>query len=1044
MNKSARKIYKTLSVSILLTSAFFFGRWVKIPSKESLLLSFSKENSKKEPLVAQQHGYEDAETSLLRAKMYKSQGDIQRAEKDFESAVMNYTSALSLNFTENKLRARLLLSLAETLSAQGKLQEALEQSAKGVSLAQEDMRVKGYLYRCMGSTQKKLGNIQGAIVSYKKGLELNHIYDRLSGMLHSDLADLLLETGSTDQAIYHYEQTLDKSEIDASLRAHTERNLNKAFIKRAFQLASDASSKLKEKDAEGALALYEKVLCLATIPQSLKDSAQQGISSALEIKLVKQIEKADLLMLTGQSENALHLYHDALSFKQQNPELTAQIHYKIGKAKHALKDLDGALSAYNTALTFSSSDQKALLEIQKAKNSILVEEGTALLRQGETALGHGRLEDAATLFKNGLALQASDHDLKSKLQSGLKTIAHKKAVILFTRAEKYQELGKIDEAISHYRDGIALGSSNSELLAKVELNLGDLLIQKSELSEALEIYNSALDLAIQDELLSAILHLKTGDLYQLTGQKELACKNYAEALALNPENTLIKSMLFCRLGKTLLMQNKLSGAINAFEQGLAIESISHQLRTEMEEALKDALKQKEMLLSQSGYYLYKQSKQAAEQLVRAPAPLAVAEPVQVEEQVEIAQVEQMPSDMIVQKEVAAAPQVEIESPLESAEQLVANGSFAEAIKLYEQCANAKDLSSNERAALYEKLGALSERIGNQAQAISYYQEGLNLAGLDEKWVEVLSFNLASLYVKQEQGLEIAAAPQKAEAKESVKESATEKKTEKNNWKAAVKSYVAAGEHDKAAALYIEAIKAETNPKRKAMMEYNLGNILLEGKNLEGAIECYKKSIRYPFKDESIKAFAWNNMGHAFNLLGKKAEANNCFKEGIKCCSAKHTAKLSLHYNLANNLFEAGQMNEAISDYQQALAANQNESPLIASIHQKLGTALMSVGKTGEAMENYHAALSLGLNDKGMETDLLNQLVTLHQTKGQLEQAASCAKRALELGVADTATKLQLCKFLGLFLFKNGDAKSSAHYYNESRQLQQELNQITNN
>ncbi len=1056
MSKYTRIIYKTVSVSLLLSGAFILGRLAKLPNSISNMLTTNKEKSVAEKLNESQIPTSIAAASaplpeqvqanpVLQAKMYKSSGDILRSQNDLTGAAASYRSALKLSYDDTRLRARLELSLAETLMAAGDLSAAEIECQKGLALTHSDSRVKGYLYKSLGTILKKRGDLMGAHDSFKAGVGLTHIYDRLAGMLHANLGDTLFEMARVEEAFAHYETALNAGELDPSLRSHILNQRGRANSELVKSYISEGEALCASGDAEGALAKYEGAQNKRDIPSDLVVAIQKGIDSASMLKIKGQVAKADEYLMANEREKALSIYETALLSSSLSGNMRGQIHYKIGALKEANCDMEGALSAFNIALSEVAGDTGLQHQIQIAKNGLLTKTAQALLNQAKNELAAGFLDSAGILFKQGLAVQTSDIEVRAELQNGLREVSNRHANMLFERAEKYQQIGKIDEAITAYREGIALGVTPTELLAKIELNMGDLLTEKNHFTEALQIYQAALAAGSSDDALMAILHLKTGDLYILSGDGAGATNHYASALALNPSMNELRGMLFNNLGRALLMQNKIESALGAIAQGLDIQGISFDLRQEMEKQREVAAQTKAKLLKHTGYSLYMQA-------TGAPQAVAITETVPV-----------------------AAP----ESLLIQASRLFESGKLEQAISLYEQCLVKEEIESETKAtlilnlgrahlkmgnngqserifkeglaeaganlatkaALLDELGTLYKTNGRLAEAIGCYKEAIALNQEDVSLTRAIALRLSSAYIeKGEYDLAYEFYKMGEGKSPALKEApaAPQKKSEPNGIKATIATYLEAGNYEKAAELYQQIIATETNPKRKAVMEYNLGNILLDAKNIESALECYKRAISYSFKDRGIKAHIWNNMGHAYDLLGNKDEALDCFKSGLESAPKDHTSTLSLGLNLGLALQGFDRQTEAIQAYQVALLSINKDKNLRASIHENLAGALALSGEIESSIENFESTLVLREGDKESSAKIFGKLAHLYQKAGDLTRAASCAEKALELGVSDRAAKIELYRLMGFACFKNGQMQESARYYNQSQMLQQEI------
>ncbi len=99
--------------------------------------------------------------------------------------------------------------------------------------------------------------------------------------------------------------------------------------------------------------------------------------------------------------------------------------------------------------------------------------------------------------------------------------------------------------------------------------------------------------------------------------------------------------------------------------------------------------------------------------------------------------------------------------------------------------------------------------------------------------------------------------------------------------------------------------------------YNLGNLLLERRQLEEAIFCFSQAVRL----NPNYADAYCNLGNCYKDQGHLSEAAQCYRAalGIKPNDAE------CHGNLANVLKDQGLLAEAASEFEQALHYEPNHA-----------------------------------------------------------------------------------------------------------------------
>jgi serine/threonine-protein kinase len=207
---------------------------------------------------------------------------------------------------------------------------------------------------------------------------------------------------------------------------------------------------------------------------------------------------------------------------------------------------------------------------------------------------------------------------------------------------------------------------------------------------------------------------------------------------------------------------------------------------------------------------------------------------------------------------------------------------------------------------------------------------------------------------------------------------------------------------------------------------SIGNSLLaEGKDLEGAIACYRKAIAL---DPKI-ATTHSNLGLALSTMGKVDEAIKWHKKAIQL-DPKNAPS---HYNLGRALQDKGKLEEALACYRKATSLDPRFLPAVdqavdccrkvvqldpknAQAYSSLGLALQGKGKLDEAIACYRKAIAL---EAKLALAHYNLGVTLQQ-KGQLAEAITCYRRTVTL---DPNYPEAHCN-LGLLLREQGQLSES--------------------
>jgi tetratricopeptide (TPR) repeat protein len=134
-----------------------------------------------------------------------------------------------------------------------------------------------------------------------------------------------------------------------------------------------------------------------------------------------------------------------------------------------------------------------------------------------------------------------------------------KATSLCLRGEKLAEIGKIEEAISAFREAVSIDSKN----AVAHHNLGLLIRQEGELAEAVECYLRAISLV--PNYFDA--HYNLGNVLRDLGKVEEAIESFNQALNINPYST---NALLNR-GNAYLCLRKFDEAVSSYRKAISTE-----------------------------------------------------------------------------------------------------------------------------------------------------------------------------------------------------------------------------------------------------------------------------------------------------------------------------------------------------------------------------------------------------------------------------------------------------------------------------------------
>jgi tetratricopeptide (TPR) repeat protein len=156
-------------------------------------------------------------------------------------------------------------------------------------------------------------------------------------------------------------------------------------------------------------------------------------------------------------------------------------------------------------------------------------------------------------------------------------------------------------------------------------------------------------------------------------------------------------------------------------------------------------------------------------------------------------------------------------------------------------------------------------------------------------------------------------------------------------------------------LFSHAIEATQN---NYIAYNNLGNAYNGIGRYQEAIEEFRQAI----KIRPYYADAYYNLGLAYGNLSHHTEAIEAFKQVIKIKPDDAEA----YYNLGNAYYALGRSPEAIDAYQQAIKIN----PDNADAHANLGVAYLAIGDKNSALAEYNILKSL---NSELANDLLNQI-----------------------------------------------------------------------
>jgi serine/threonine-protein kinase len=174
-------------------------------------------------------------------------------------------------------------------------------------------------------------------------------------------------------------------------------------------------------------------------------------------------------------------------------------------------------------------------------------------------------------------------------------------------------------------------------------------------------------------------------------------------------------------------------------------------------------------------------------------------------------------------------------------------------------------------------------------------------------------------------------------------------------------------------------KAIHHDPRFAPAHSNLGVALRARNDLVGAIASYRKAIAC---DPGF-APAYHNLGNALRDRNDRAGAIACFREAIRC----NPGCVEAYYNLGGILYERNEPAAAIACYQKAIRYD----PYFGAAHFNLGVALLARGDEATAI----ACFKVALQRNPRCADAYAALGAILADRNEVDAAIACYRKAIE-------------------------------------------------
>jgi tetratricopeptide (TPR) repeat protein len=446
---------------------------------------------------------------------YGAEGDRLRDENELETAVVQYTWAISLTL-------------------QLKDYDSLEEARLRFRLAGVDLMLWDG-----ANTEDRASYQKEAIAQYKKSVDLvpgNPAY-------RTGLADAYRQIDDLDQAIATYLEVISPTtNLDYANPEYVPAwiGLGEAYLRRGqdedSQRANECFAQAFKLQPENGQAYYgcaraEASLgnisaarqCLRRainldanlIERAKKEPVFDQISDLSEIVSATQsFKEGNQLASEGNLEEALEKYKDAIAKDDKN----AVYHASLGDICFTLQRLSEAETEFNNAIDLAP------------------ENDSYHYRLAGVYYEQGKFDSAIEEYERALAI----NDENPTYHSGL--------------GDAYRQMGMLDKAAEAYQQAIRLDQSN----ARYHARLADIYYRQGNQEDALGKYLDAIDLDEENYM----YHYGLARVYYARDEPQEAIQSYQAAIERNPEY----GEAYCGLGQAYQKSKQRQDAIGAFEQ----------------------------------------------------------------------------------------------------------------------------------------------------------------------------------------------------------------------------------------------------------------------------------------------------------------------------------------------------------------------------------------------------------------------------------------------------------------------------------------------
>jgi tetratricopeptide (TPR) repeat protein len=520
---------------------------------------------------------------------YRLQGDLYRAQGQFEQAITAYERAFQLDPTQ----IAAYVALSDQLRQYDSRPDAI------LELLQTALRVnpdEATLFLALGDQLQARGEIQDAIGAYQLALNRFEAYAlspqprlRSNGQsrafTYARLARAYEDLGQSEVAMNYYQAVVSAAPevpwthvmLGDALRVRNELTAADASYNRAIALDPSYTP--------AYIGLAE-----LSIEQTNYDRAETILQQAVGTDNQDEttyIRLGDLAGSRGNPEQALAWYRQAASLAPNDPSPNLALIDSLLR----FGGYDTALTYIQAALDRQADSSELRLQLGRVQRIMgrYVEAETTLLEAKRMGLTDSRLyseltalylaqgqpqtalelyqeaidrhpEEASNYLAASQILSAQGHfeQALAVLKDGLTQVSQP-AALYVAMSNLHLGHGEPEAALEVLEQGLLDLGRNAQLLSA----LGTYYASRAEFELAEQQFNQLL--ALQPD--AAATHIAQADLYLRRGQTEEALSQYQQAVTLEPTN----AGYYLALGDTYRQAERIDEAISAYVQALVVE-----------------------------------------------------------------------------------------------------------------------------------------------------------------------------------------------------------------------------------------------------------------------------------------------------------------------------------------------------------------------------------------------------------------------------------------------------------------------------------------